>query len=157
VRKAASLLGQAQVIYWIQPQEVQIWDEQETLHCILTQEHSLQLSWSQAAWVSQQNSQEKKQRQEINIQWLQKVQRETLMSLWDSQQETSSRTMYSYSVTEWISNQVLNRVSTDCDTHRVKQQSSHIAILLRTQRHYQRWDSKNEQIRESSENDQYIH
>jgi len=56
----------------------------------------------------------------------------------------SNKTMYSYSVTEWISSQVLNEVSMNCDTHRVKQQSFHITILLRAQECYQRWDSKNE-------------
>jgi len=45
----------------------------------------------------------KKQRQRINIQWLWKVQRETLMSLWNSQQEMSSETIYLYFVIEWIS------------------------------------------------------
>ncbi len=62
------------------------------------------MSWSQAAQVSWQNDQEKKWRQEIDIWQLWKVQRETLTSLWNSQQETSSKTMYLYSVTEWISN-----------------------------------------------------
>jgi len=103
VREAASLLDQAQVIYWIQSQKVQIQDEQETLYCILTQECSLQLSQSQAAWVSWQDTQEKKWKQRIDIWWLQKVQKETLMSLQSSWWEISSWTMYSYSVTEWIS------------------------------------------------------
>jgi len=45
----------------------------------------------------------------------------------------------------------------NCSTHKVKQWSSHIAILLRAQEHYQKWDSKNEKIRESLKNDQHIH
>jgi len=32
----------------------------------------------------------------------------------------------------------------NCNTHRVKQWDFYITILLRTQRHYQRQDSKNE-------------
>ncbi len=34
-REAASLLGQAQVIYWIQPGKVQVWDEQSPVYCIV--------------------------------------------------------------------------------------------------------------------------
>jgi len=79
------------------------------------------------------------------------------MSLWNSQQEMSNRTMYSYSATEWIDDQVLDWVSMNCNTYKVKWWDSYIAILLRTQEHYQRWDSKNEEIRESSENNWCIH
>jgi len=45
----------------------------------------------------------------------------------------------------------------NCDTYRVKQWDFHITILLRTQEHYQEQDNKNEEIRESSENDWYIY
>jgi len=86
----------------------------------------------------------KKWRQKINIWWLQKVQRETSMNLQNNWQEISSWIMYSYSAAEWISDQVLNRVLMNCSIYRVKQWDFYITILLRTQRHYQEQDSKNE-------------
>jgi len=57
-RKAVSLLDQAQVIYWIQPGEVQVRDEQRPVYRIVPQECSIQLSWPQTAWVSQQDTEE---------------------------------------------------------------------------------------------------
>jgi len=42
----------------------------------------------------------KKQKQEIDIWQLQKVQRETLMNFWNNQQEMSSRMIYSYFMIE---------------------------------------------------------
>jgi hypothetical protein len=65
--------------------------------------------------------------------------------------------MHSCFITEWISDQVFNRVSMNCTLTEVKQWNFYITILLRTQEHYQRWDSKNELIRESSENDWCLH
>ncbi len=51
-REAASLLDQAWVIYWIQPGKVQVQDEQRPVYRIVPQGCSIQLSWSQTAWVS---------------------------------------------------------------------------------------------------------
>ncbi len=57
-REAVSLLDQASVIYQIQSDEIQVWDEQRSVYCIISQKCSIQLSWSQTAWVSQQNIKE---------------------------------------------------------------------------------------------------
>ncbi len=57
-REAVSLLDQAQVIYWIQPGKVQVWDEQRSVYSIVPQECSIQLSWPQTAWVSWQDTKE---------------------------------------------------------------------------------------------------
>ncbi len=57
-REAASLLDQAQVIYWIQPGKVQVWDEQRPVYSIVPQGCSIQLSWPQTAWVPQQDTEE---------------------------------------------------------------------------------------------------
>jgi len=35
-REAASLLDQAQVVYWIQSDKVQVWDEQRSVYCIIS-------------------------------------------------------------------------------------------------------------------------
>jgi len=45
----------------------------------------------------------------------------------------------------------------NCSTHRVRQWDFYIVILLKAQRHYQEWDSKNEKVRKSLENDWCIH
>jgi len=57
-REAVSLLGQAQVIYWIQSDKVQVWDEQRSVYCIVFQECSIWLSWPQTAWVPWQDTEE---------------------------------------------------------------------------------------------------
>ncbi len=43
-REAVSLLDQAWVVYQIQSDKVQIWDEQRSVYCIISQECSIQLS-----------------------------------------------------------------------------------------------------------------
>jgi hypothetical protein len=57
-REAVSLLDQAWVIYWIQSGKVQVWNEQRSVYCIISQECSIWLSWPQTAWVSQQDTEE---------------------------------------------------------------------------------------------------
>jgi hypothetical protein len=47
--------------------------------------------------------------------------------------KTSSKTKNSYFITEWISDQVLCKISTHSSVDKVKQQCSHIAVLLRTE------------------------
>jgi hypothetical protein len=86
-----------------------------------------------------------------------KVQEWASKSLWGSWWETSSRKTTSHSEDEEVSSQVCSRVSVSCGSNRLRWWHFNIAILLRTQQSYQRWDNQNELTWRASEYDQYLH
>ena len=79
-----------------------------------------------------------------------------MINLQNHWQETSSKTITSYSAIDRISSHLCDEISMYCSSHRMGWQSFDITILLRTSRNYQEWNSTKRLIWKASENDQHF-